>query len=454
MNDLEQPGKSAIPYPDRGKKVADEDKVPVISGKRKWLRFLGYSSAVFACVALLSAGTIMGIYSKNPIARSIMVNIVKHPIDTIVNRDPFVTYRPEEYLPGQHVVNVLFLGCDYDYEDRRPQAIKTNRGRSDAILIARVDLDNLSINLMSIPRDTAVNIPGRSGVHKINAAHAFGGPEMAMQTIQSTFGIKTDYYVTLHFDAFKKIVDEVGGVDVNVQKQLDYDDNWGNLHIHLKPGPQHLNGYKAMGYVRMRHSDSDMMRAQRQQEFLQSLRSQISSPSNFLKLPNALNALTDNIATNMSHEQMLTLAAFAKKVPRENIQLAILPVNEGPSYVYVKTTEAEKLIRKLFYGDDPLASVTVSGAERQRVASVNRDERRPMHRERRRHRTTKAESTTIIPDEAIVPDSSSTEKPSNEGEGGEKGSGGGTETGSDPKPDAPPMPTDPPNSGGTSNSPG
>lgn len=216
-------------------------------------------------------------------------------------------------------------------------------------MIARIDFDAQSISILSIPRDTAVRIPNK-GVRKINSAYSIGGFELTQKTIQSVFGINIDFYATIDFEGFQKMVDAVGGVDVNVHKKLDYDDNWGKLHIHLKPGLQHLDGYKSMGYVRMRHSDSDFMRAKRQQEFLEALRGKVKDPRNFMRIPDALNALSESLASNMTHEQMLALANFARALPHERIVLNTLPCFEGPSYVYINVSKSEELIRQLFPG--------------------------------------------------------------------------------------------------------
>lgn len=300
----------------------------------------------------------IGAIWHNPFGRAIIHEFGTHPFSAITHpTDPLVSFTPDQQFPEQQqtAVNVLLMGCDHDYEERRPVPIMNTPGRSDAILLAHVDFEHNLINVLSIPRDAAVRIPGH-GVTKINAAHSIGGNDLSVQTIQSVFGVQPDYYVSLNFEGFQKVVDSLGGVDVTVHKPLNYDDDWGNLHVHLKPGFQHLNGYKAMGYVRIRHSDSDLMRAERQHEFLEALRNRVVDPSNFLKLLPALNALSDNLQSNLKTEQMLTLANFARKLPKQNIQLATLPCEEGPSYVYIRVPQSTDVIRKMFFYSDPIAA--------------------------------------------------------------------------------------------------
>ena len=229
----------------------------------------------------------------------------------------------------QHTINVLILGCDHDYDDRTQQPILTTPGRSDSILMAHIDFDHKTIKCLTIPRDTAVAIPGHRGLHKINAAHEFGDNELTMQTIKERFGLDTDYYVTLDFESFQKVVDAIGGVDVMVHKNLNYDDNWGNLHVHLKPGMQHLNGYKAMGYVRIRHSDSDIMRSERQHEFIEALRSKITDPRNFMHLPDVMNAVTKDLHSNLDMTAMLSIAKFVKEFPKRTSNSSRCPTTRG-----------------------------------------------------------------------------------------------------------------------------
>jgi LCP family protein required for cell wall assembly len=303
----------------------------------KWLVLgIGMLGAMFV-------GTFAGrLYFGNRFAQSVIKTLFS-------GQNPMAVYTPANQFPSQHIITILLLGCDHDYSEVLPGKPLKGRGRSDAIMVARVDLDNNSINLMSIPRDTAVHIPDK-GVRKINAAYGIGGPELTQRTIKEVFGIDTDYYVTIDFEGFQKIVDAVGGVDVVVQKRLKYHDNWGNLHIDLQPGPQHLTGYQAMGYVRMRHSDNDFMRAKRQQAFLESLRTKVKDPKNFMRIPDVLNALAESLSSNMTQDQMLALANFAKGIDRDKIVLNTLPCFEGPSYVYIDTVKSEEMIQKLFPG--------------------------------------------------------------------------------------------------------
>ena len=372
MKDSEKPGKEAFPLTNNSNRIAPKPNAGPASVRAyaPWV-YTRWAMVGLLCLLCAIGGTVAGnFYWKSAIFRS-MFNNALH--GSLLHGDPLASFTPENQFPTekQHTINVMFLGCDSDWDSKKPLELKNRLTRSDAILIAHIDFDAKTIRALSIPRDTAVHIPDK-GYNKINAAHALGGPDLTKETVKSVFGLDVDYYMTLNFDGFMKVVDALGGVDVNVQKKLDYDDNWGNLHVHLKPGLQHLNGYRAMGYVRIRHSDDDIQRTARQQDFMEALRSRIKSPSNLLRLPDALNAITDSIKTDMTQEQMITVANFARLLPKDKIEVGTLPVTEGPSYVYIKRDEDADIIRKFFYNDDKFAAVEVNAPGEDIVARLSR----------------------------------------------------------------------------------
>lgn len=359
---------------------------------------------LFVGLACLAIGTTVGYLDRtSDVFRMWLHETRRHPV-TILRHptDPLAAFRPEIQLPVQHQhhLNLLLVGADSDYEEARPVVLKNTHGRSDALMVVQVDFDKSKIAVLSIPRDTAVIIPHYDGrVHKINAAHAYGGPKRTQETVESVFGIHTDYYLSLNFDSFQKVVDAIGGVDLTVSKALDYDDNWGKLHIHLKPGLQHLDGYKAMGYVRIRHSDDDVHRAERQHEFMDAMRAKISHADTFMKLPDALNQITQNVESDLSPAQQLTIVNFARSVVKQNFLVATLPSTEGPSFVYANAAASEKLISHLFFGGRPNAvkvNVPVPAQIAPRRTLVVRRNGVEHRRRRRRRRTTLSQSTAVV----------------------------------------------------------
>jgi len=387
------------------------------ASRRRW-RIAGYTAGVIVCLLFMALGTVFGhFYWNSPLFREMWH---QHGISSLVNvvrtGDPLADWRPERQFPDRTSLNVLVIGVDHDY-DNRGQIVKTTPGRSDSILLARVDFVRNTISALTIPRDTAVRIPGRHGISKINAAHSHGGPDLLIETIRTVFGIPVDAWVSINFEGFQKVVDALGGVYINVEKKLDYDDNWGKLHIHLKPGYQHLTGYEAMGYVRMRHSDSDLMRSRRQHAFLEALRTKLKQPATFLRLPQVINQLNDALKRGgITNDQMFALANFARQLPRENIAIETLPSYEGPSYVTVDTEKSAEVIQRLFYPDQQVA-LQIEAPDPNSVRALNMRYDRRSRRAPRRGRPAPAAAptpTATAPAPPAEPADLSVEEPSAE----------------------------------------
>lgn len=378
--------------------------MPASPARRRW-RIVGRVLGVLACLAALAGGTVFGTFYWRSGAFRDMVN--RHGWDVAkgaLKGDPLEAWSPDKQFPDRTSMNVLVLGVDHDYDDH-DRIIPGSFGRSDSILLAHVDFVNKTISALTIPRDTAVHIPGHEGIHKINAAHSYGGPDLSCRTIESVFGVRPDAYVEVGLEAFQKIVNAIGGIDVDVPKKLDYDDNWGNLHIHLKPGYQHLNGYQAMGFVRMRHSDSDEMRSKRQHEFLEALRTKLKSRDTFMAIPDVINAVNDELKGNVTRDQMLALANFARSLPKENINVKTLPSFEGPSYVTIYPDQSAQLIEQMFFPNQQL-TLNIDAPDPNAVREMNapyergaRSDRGSRHhrRGRSRHRSEESASPSTGP---------------------------------------------------------
>ncbi|MDQ2798982.1 MAG: LCP family protein, partial [Armatimonadota bacterium] len=235
---------------------------------------------------------------------------------------------------------------DRDYDDRTDQVLKS-RARSDILMVAHLDFDKKTVSLLSIPRDTLANIPGH-GTTKINAAHEFGGPALSEQTVQNNFGIPSDKYIALDFEGFEQAIDILGGVDLVVDKKMDYDDNWGHLHIHLKPGFQHLNGRQAMGFVRFRHSDSDLIRVQRQQTLIAALKTKLRQPQTLAKIGPLLETIDKHIDSDLTSDQKVALARFVHDTPRDQIRMDTLPSRPVGNNVATNWAEATPMIQSIF----------------------------------------------------------------------------------------------------------
>lgn len=245
---------------------------------------------------------------------------------------------PDYAFNGRNRLNILVIGADYDYDNKaRPLP---RPARSDTILIVSLDRDG-SAAILSIPRDTVVRFNGK--LHKINAAHAIGGPELLSQVIEEQFGIQIHHFVQITYEAFVKLVDLVGGVDLFVEYDMHYDDNWGNLHIHIQKGFRHLDGKQALGFVRYRGKGykkfcpkckvkierwdprGDLGRVERQQQFLKALAKKLLQPKMVIMLPKLASIAHDYVATSMDAKTLLSLANFARQLNLDNIKTATLP---------------------------------------------------------------------------------------------------------------------------------
>jgi LCP family protein required for cell wall assembly len=261
---------------------------------------------------------------------------------------------PAVSFPGQSHVDLLILGRDRDVDNHK-RVLKT-RGRSDLMMLSRLDLENRAAYVLSIPRDTWVRLPGSHRYAKINAAHAIGGPRYAARAVQGLTGVHPEYMLTLDYHGFVKAIDALGGIDMTVDRNMDYDDNWGDLHIHLKKGLQHLNGRQALGFIRFRHADrgnadSDFKRAARQQELLTALKAKLKNPFVWPRLPYACDAVRPSLTTNLTFGQLLCIAAFMPRVPPPNLHTLTLPAYSSGAVVYPERGRMRGMLRKYFQVD-------------------------------------------------------------------------------------------------------
>lgn len=236
------------------------------------------------------------------------------------NKEPASTYVPPEWV-GKDRVNILLLGGDS--RGKKEGEIP----RSDSLIIASIDPVTKKAALFSILRDTWVSIPGH-GKERINAALAYGGPNLAVETVSEFTGLQIQYYVYTDFQGFMSLVDSIGGIDIDVEKDMNYEDAWDKheFDIHLKKGFQHLDGKTALQYVRFRHdATSDFTRTERQRKFLTAVAQKMQSTTNILKLPKIISAMDPYIDTNLSVNDMLRLGTLGYKVMAGTVASQQLP---------------------------------------------------------------------------------------------------------------------------------
>ncbi|WP_374699996.1 MULTISPECIES: LCP family protein [Priestia] len=192
-------------------------------------------------------------------------------------------------------MNVLLLGIDSRGEEH---------SRADTIMIAHYDKDNNQPKIVSLMRDSYVDIPGY-GKNKINAAYAFGGPELLRKTIKENFGIDVNYYAVVDFKGFSKVVDTIApnGIEVDINQRMSH-----GIGMTLEPGKQTLHGEELLGYVRFRHdSQSDFGRVQRQQEVLGKLTEEALSLQTIAKAPKLWGIIDPYVDTNVPPKTFVSI---------------------------------------------------------------------------------------------------------------------------------------------------
>ncbi len=217
--------------------------------------------------------------------------------------------REEAVSPSKDNISILFLGVD----DRDGDL----SGRTDALLLATFNRDDSSIKILSIPRDSLVSIPGRSNQDKINHAHAFGGLDLAVDTVEDFLDIPVDYYVKLNFDAFVEIIDALGGVELDIPFSFSEQDSQGNQGaISLTEGRHTLNGEEALAFVRMRKSDprGDLGRGERQQEVIKAIIEKGASLSSITRYGDVLESVESHMTMNLSFGNIIALHSYASSI--------------------------------------------------------------------------------------------------------------------------------------------
>ena len=267
----------------------------------------------------------------------------------------------EEQKPD--ILNIAFFGLDA----RNPDYAS----RSDTIMVVSIDRKSQKVKVTSLMRDMYIPIPGK-GDNRINAAYAFGGPALAVKTINSSFGLDIRNFATVNFFGLEKLIDKVGGIEIDVKKnevpyinagvsevtRLEKDNKFTFVK---QPGIQTLNGRQAVAYARIRYTgNSDYERTERQRRVVDQLFKKIKAQGP-LKLPGIIDSLLPYVETSLSNGEILSLAQEAIKFNTDGIEQFRLPVDglfksqsiRGMS-VLVPDIEANKeKLHEFIYGKVP-----------------------------------------------------------------------------------------------------
>ncbi|EEN04621.1 Transcriptional regulator, LytR [Bacillus thuringiensis IBL 4222] len=235
--------------------------------------------------------------------------------------------RDKAVKPITNNVSVLIMGVDEsDVRGKEyGEAIRT-----DALLLATFNKDSKTVKLLSIPRDTYTYIPIEKKKDKITHAHAFGsakngkngGPQASIDAVEKLMNVPVDYFVKFNFKSFIKIVDDLGGVEVDVPVEFTEQDSNDNAEaIHLEKGVQKLNGEEALALARTRHIDSDAMRGQRQQLVIEAILKKLTNAGSVTKVGNIIDDINGQFVTNLTFDDMLSFYKYGSDSEIEKLQI-------------------------------------------------------------------------------------------------------------------------------------
>ncbi|SFB01824.1 LCP family protein [Selenomonas ruminantium] len=231
---------------------------------------------------------------------------------------PVEKKQSEELITAKDKATIMIMGVDERDDDV---------GRSDTLMIASIDPKTNQASLLSVPRDTRVKIKGH-GFDKVNAAYAYGKEKLSQDTVENLLGVNIDHYIIINTKSFKKIIDAIGGIDIDVPKRMHYEDPWdddGGLIIDFQPGMQHMDGAKAVTYVRYRDEEGDLGRIRRQQDFMRACMDKIVSPAIIPKLPSVIKEVMDSIQTDLTFRQLLEFAGTLKQSKENGLKTDMVP---------------------------------------------------------------------------------------------------------------------------------
>ncbi|MDQ4075577.1 MAG: LCP family protein [Chloroflexota bacterium] len=295
----------ASPPPAFAKHVTQQDTPPLNADVPHEVRAIGAESTMQATIAVRPSPT---------------------SISTPVSLDALLSEKSEgNTLAQTRWVSILLMGTD-----ARPDA--GDMSRTDSMMVAFIDLTTPYVVLISIPRDLWVVIPGY-GQARINTAYFLGqlqseGSEVARETVSQLLGIPIAHTMTIDFGGFRRLVDAIGGLDIDVPTAIDDpfypDDSYGTFRLVIPEGMQHMDGERALQYARTRHGGSDLERARRQQAVLEAIRAKLLTPEQLPHLPNYLLQGASEVHTTLSLPDLFYLARFLSSLERDQVAMHVI----------------------------------------------------------------------------------------------------------------------------------
>ncbi|MEC1263193.1 LCP family protein [Bacillus subtilis] len=314
-----------------------EERLQHKKKKRRLKKWVKFTIGLFAILIIVTGAISTYAYIK--------LNNASKQAHIDLNDNGQSVKRIKEFDPKKDSFTVLLLGID----SRNSKGETVDDARSDANVLVTFNRKNKSATMLSIPRDSYVNIPGY-GYDKFTHAHAYGGVKLSAKTIENLLDIPVDYVIESNFDAFKDVVDELNGVSINVKNEKIVNqikkDTKGK--VTLKTGVQTLNGEEALAYVRTRKADTDFQRGQRQMEVLNAIIKKSKSLSSIPAYDDIVDSLGENLKMNLSLNDAIGLFPFItslKSVDTEQLtgsDMYLYSSREQKKLYYLKL-DSEKL---------------------------------------------------------------------------------------------------------------
>jgi LCP family protein required for cell wall assembly len=242
---------------------------------------------------------------------------------------------PENAATG--TIKILVMGSDL-----RP----SGGFRTDVMVLVTVNASEGTVTTLSFPRDLYVTIPGWMD-QRLNTAFPHGGFSLMADTLQANFGVRPDYYVLTNFNGFKRLIDDLNGIVVDIGSELtDKCDlpQAVNTYCTVYPGPYEMDGETALWYVRSRHSSSDLDRTRRAQEVLIGMFNSLMSTNAIARLPELYNTYQQTVETNMSMDDIASLLPTASTVFNDTGRIRRYSIGAGQVYPYVTAEGAQVLL--------------------------------------------------------------------------------------------------------------
>lgn len=329
-------------------------------------------SVAFAGKPIAPARPVAGpsVVAANPASAPVAANPANAPVDPFWAKwtaifDKTAAARQQAFDDLSRM-NILCLGVDYNHD--RYGVLYTKHVRTDTMFVVSLDRNAQGLRIVSIPRDMRVMIPGY-GLDKINAAFSYtadGARALTVKTVEKFLGIHIDHTVIIKPYAAEHLIDAIGGIDLRVEKNMNYDDNWGGLHIHLKKGYQHLNGRQAVGYIRFRHDEEgDFGRIRRQQQVVNTLLTQLKRVESLTRIGNIKWAFQHDIQTTLTYDQLIDLAMLYKNFDRHKMVAATIAGTDqlinDVYYLVVDEKQKRHVINELLRVHNAMPATAASG---------------------------------------------------------------------------------------------